>query len=1071
MKPKYCPSVLHSLGNIVVMTFCASSAYGALSTWDGGAGVGDTSINTASNWVGDATPTFNSVLQGLFQTTTAANINTNVTFGPTTSNPALAFGGSFTMNAGGGAITLYGTNTGTTNVLRTNSSASSVTINAPIEVFATSPAAAPFGGLMVITVNNTTSSNTALNIAGGLSRAPLSSAATYDIRFGNNVAVGTVAAKAKISSAISGLGSIVNGNPGGGQWSGDFIIAGDQSLSASNITIASGGGFGTPQTTARLVLGESNADDQTWNNITLSNVMNLAIGGNISANVFSGNTVNSRITGASATGNISFNSGTIGTNVTLGGPGTDENSLSITKKGTGTLNINSTNTTYTGATTIDGGTLNVSNATLLASPITVKAGTTLSGEGLTSQSLTFGSGTSTLVFVPSTSGSFTASSVDTTGATIIANPSESTTVGQTYTVLTRSSGTFSAADVAAFLGGGRSTMGGAGTNKITYTADAPASVTWKGTDGTNPTFWDVGTTFNWSSGSPDRFFTNDAVTFDDTTSSYAVVIQGSSISPGNMVFNHSAGNYTITGGTIGGAGSLTKSGSGKLTLAQASGSNSFSGALNINGGTLSISALNRIGGGATTRAIQLGGGTLEYTYNVSNAETTDTVPLTLNPGNSGISITGSYTTGSVNAPSAAVTLRLGAPITGSGNLEKSGSGILSIGKNSATSLGNTFTGALSVTAGALDIRNPDSLGDTSGGTTLSNAQLELFSFNQNAGVTFDAEPITITGTSYIRTKNEDTDSDILHVLTGPLTLNAGSVAAIASPKAVALSSTIANTINSISPNISSLELTGAVTTGAGSTLKLGLVPSVVLPVVQSNAPQTVTLSGAITGAGAVETQGAAASLYTLADPEYSGNTTVNGGTLSLGADNSSNNASTISIAATGATLDLTFGGTDTVNKLFIGGVQKTAGIWGSVASGAPNTDPALTGTGTLTVASGPASGYASWAAANAPSQGMDDDHDNDGVANGIEYFMGLSGNAFTPTPAVSGNSITWTKGASYSGNFLTQYFVQTSSNLTSWNNAPAGTNPGEVNIVGNNVTYTLPAAAGSIFVRLKVNED
>lgn len=1069
MKPK-ARQLFASRTTGIALALCTLPASAALSTWDGGAGAGDTNINTATNWVGDATPTFNSVLQGLFQTTTSANINTNVTFGPTTSNPAMAFGGSFTMNSGSGVITLYGTNTGTTSVLRTNSGASSVTINAPIEVFATSPAAAPLGGLLVITVNNGTSTNTALNIAGGISRASTSTAATYDIRFGNNVSAATVAAKAKISGPISGLGSIVNANTGAGQWTGDFIIAGDQSLSTSNISISGTTGFGIPQTTARLVLGEGSGDEQTWNNITLASVMNLAIGGTITANTFSGNTANTKITGASSAGSISFNSGTIGANVVLGGAGTDENNLSITKKGTGNLNINSTSTTYTGATTVEAGTLNVSSATSLASPVTIKAGATLGGEGATSSSLTFDTGTSTLSFDPATPGSFTADSVTTTGATIIANPSTATTVGQTYTVLTRNSGTFSSTEVAAFLGGGRSTIGGTGTNTITYTADAPASLTWKGNDGTNPSFWDVATTFNWSNGSADRFFSNDAVTFDDTASSFSVVIQGASASPGNMVFDHSSNNYTVSGGTIVGSGSLTKSGSGTLTLAQASGSNSFSGALNINGGTLSISALNRIGGGTSTRAVQLGGGTLEYTYTASNAEVSDTLPITLNPGNSGIKVTGVYNAGGVNAPTAAVTLRLGGAITGSGNLEKSGSGILAIGKNSATNLGNTFTGNINVTAGALDIRNPDSLGATSGGTTLTNGQLELFSFGQNAGVEFAAEPITIEGSSFIRTKNEDQDSDIVHVLTGTLTLNPSSVLGLASPKAVALSSTVANTINSTSPNISSLEIRGNVSTGAGSILKLGLTPSVVVPIVQSTVAQTVTLSRALSGSGSVETQGAAASLYTLDDPEYSGNTTVNGGILSLSADNSSNNASTVSIAASGATLDLNFAGTDTVGALYIGGVQKAAGVWGSATSGAPNVDASLTGTGTLTVTSGPA-GFATWASANAPGQTVSQDHDNDGVENGVEYFMGLSGSGFTANPGVVGNTVTWPKGASYTGSYPNQFVVQTSSDLISWTTAPTGTGAGQVNVGSTSVTYTLPASASKTFVRLKVNED
>ena len=93
------------------------------------------------------------------------------------------------------------------------------------------------------------------------------------------------------------------------------------------------------------------------------------------------------------------------------------------------------------------------------------------------------------------------------------------------------------------------------------------------------------------------------------------------------------------------------------------------------------------------------------------------------------------------------------------------------------------------------------------------------------------------------------------------------------------------------------------------------------------------------------------------------------------------------------------------------------------------------------------------------------------MENGVEYFMGLSGSGFTANPGVVGNTVTWTKGGSYTGTYLNQFVVQTSSDLTTWTNAAAGTGANQVNIVGNNVTYTLPSAAGKTFVRLKVNED
>lgn len=85
---------------------------------------------------------------------------------------------------------------------------------------------------------------------------------------------------------------------------------------------------------------------------------------------------------------------------------------------------------------------------------------------------------------------------------------------------------------------------------------------------------------------------------------------------------------------------------------------------------------------------------------------------------------------------------------------------------------------------------------------------------------------------------------------------------------------------------------------------------------------------------------------------YGGNTTVTDGILS-NLQSYLADTSTISIGST-AVLDLAFTGTDTVDKLFINGVQQTTGTWGSTDSGATNIDDVhFTGTGTLTVTSAP----------------------------------------------------------------------------------------------------------------------
>jgi fibronectin-binding autotransporter adhesin len=227
-----------------------------------------------------------------------------------------------------------------------------------------------------------------------------------------------------------------------------------------------------------------------------------------------------------------------------------------------------------------------------------------------------------------------------------------------------------------------------------------------------------------------------------------------------------------------------------------------------------------------------------------------------------------------------------------------------------------------------------------------------------------------------------------------------------------------------------------------------------------------------TGGGAVGLVKSGAGKLTMgAANTNSGNTTINAGTLQLDAPNGSNQGSTVSIA-TAASLELNFTGTDTVDKLFINGVQQAAGVYKAVDSletGSPIAQ--ITGTGTLTVTSGP-SGYLTWANANASGQTADLDHDNDGALNGVEYFMGETGSSFTANPAPVGGAITWPMAATYSGTYGVNYEIQTSSDLATWSDATVGVGPGSVQIVaGTSVSYTLPTGTAPHFVRMVVYPD
>lgn len=105
---------------------------------------------------------------------------------------------------------------------------------------------------------------------------------------------------------------------------------------------------------------------------------------------------------------------------------------------------------------------------------------------------------------------------------------------------------------------------------------------------------------------------------------------------------------------------------------------------------------------------------------------------------------------------------------------------------------------------------------------------------------------------------------------------------------------------------------------------------------------------------------------------YTGPTIVNGGTLSLGDGSSGTNLadSAAVIVSSGATLHLNYPGTDTVNSLSCGGIARPPGIYSAANSGF------LTGTGTLTVLTGPATDYEGWATFHGIGAAADDqDHD------------------------------------------------------------------------------------------------
>jgi fibronectin-binding autotransporter adhesin len=242
----------------------------------------------------------------------------------------------------------------------------------------------------------------------------------------------------------------------------------------------------------------------------------------------------------------------------------------------------------------------------------------------------------------------------------------------------------------------------------------------------------------------------------------------------------------------------------------------------------------------------------------------------------------------------------------------------------------------------------------------------------------------------------------------------------------------------------------------------------------SSNPQT--LSGTISGTGALLQNGSGTLTVTNNANSYSGDTTVTKGTLSLG-----NGTTNTSLADTAdivigtdptAVLNLNYLGTDTVATLTINGVGKSAGVYSS-------SDPSgrITGTGTLTVTSG-GSPYTTWANTFLPGNDVSNpagDNDNDGLVNQQEFAFGLSpisGSSVNPI-LVSLDKTTGT--FTYQRRAATglTYKVLTSTTLAagSWTEDTVATAGQIATASGSNETVVVtltgaPFAAAKLFVRI-----
>jgi fibronectin-binding autotransporter adhesin len=968
--------------------------------------------------------TINSTLRHTHNTTAAVTLDTGSVLnlgGGTTAgfNPQFAFSGAGTVNMTAGTYAsnvgsignatfnqtggTYNITPGNNNGYSINSATQSVACNLSLGTLSVN------GNASTATVNNaflgigngTSTFRSALNVSGGIMSVGTTASRSGEIRIGNTTAsngtfnvsggtvtVGTGSTTNKIyffkAGSADGYTAAMTQSAGtatanGIQFGGGTGATTYGATSAANLTLSGGSLYVGLQGIAR-------GTDASALPITIQ-----LQGGTLGASAAWASPLDMKLgtTGGGVTIRAANNGGAA-QSITLTGSLSDDAAVNgtLTKTGSGTLTLAGTAAnTFTGATVVSAGTLDLGKVAALSSSSSVTiadgAALALSTSSSTVPNLTF-TNTGSLNFNVAGGHMLTAGTsngITSNGAagSITINITGSAPTAGTHTLISHTGSLqgsgFSAYKLGTYPPGkGYALANAAGAVQLVVSDPhlwtGAQSSEWSTNPLTGPK--------NWSqSGSPADYVNGLAVIFDDTAPNKTVNVSLADVTPQSVVFNSSS-PYTLQGSKgITGASSLLKDGSGTLTV---SNPNTYTGATTLTAGTLQLGAGHVLPDGS-------GSGNLT----VLGALDLNSFPETIN----GLNGTGIVDTVAGGTPlltighgdASSVFNGIIQNSSGSLALVKTGTGILELAGN------NTFSGGVTILNGTVNSRTTQTtLGTgtvTMGGSGSAGATFITGQSNNNAFVITspDSGPVVIGANG----------GGSGFTLSGPVTLNGNLTL---------------QTFNNIisGTTIATAVLTGGVT-GTGNLLirNLGLAANLIgLNTNPINHSGTITLQGTGTGNTNISaaiganvsgiTQSSATSTLILNGPNtYPGNLTVNTGLVRISNApdplnaNPGNDTSTVTIAAAGATLDLTFSGTDIVDKLVIGTTPLAAGVYGPSATSIPQ----ITGSGTLTVTNGPgAPGFSSWIAgpfANGTvpldKRGPNDDFDNDGIGNLLEYAI------------------------------------------------------------------------------------
>jgi autotransporter-associated beta strand protein len=276
----------------------------------------------------------------------------------------------------------------------------------------------------------------------------------------------------------------------------------------------------------------------------------------------------------------------------------------------------------------------------------------------------------------------------------------------------------------------------------------PKNLVWTGG---STALWDNGTSVSWLNGAtPSVFNTSDTVLFNSVGSTNPTATLTGTLAPASATVDTTANNYTLSGaGQIGGSASLTKIGTGVLTVSTA---NSYTGGTTVSNGVLRLGANNAIpstGSGALAVASP-GSVDLNNFNNTVNGLTGDG-NINNTAGGASILTVGFDNSSSVFSGTISNT-------SGTVGFDKVGTGTLTLSGSSS------YAGPSIVDAGTVFANNPNAIGTGGSVLTVNGGLLSLGASVTVAGLYGNAGAIANAagaGANVITVLNTSTNGSVI----------------------------------------------------------------------------------------------------------------------------------------------------------------------------------------------------------------------------------------------------------------------------------------------------------------------